>query len=56
MRITVERGQQRYCLHHFTGGACVMCHYNPWKRDEAKPASQSEPLLPLFGTTNKEQQ
>lgn len=34
-----ERGQQRYCMHHFTGGACVMCHYNPFK--EPKMAEQT---------------
>ena len=29
--IRKEIGSQRYCCHQFTGGSCVMCHYNPWR-------------------------
>ena len=30
LKLKPERGQQRYCLHHFIG-KCVICGYNPWK-------------------------
>ena len=29
--VCVERGKQRFCTHQFLGGACVICHFNPWK-------------------------
>ena len=35
-RYAKEKGNQRYCpQHHFTGGACVMCHYNPLPKNAA---------------------
>lgn len=39
--VCIERGQQRYCpQHHFTGGACVMCHFNPWKKQAIEREAQ----------------
>jgi predicted TIM-barrel fold metal-dependent hydrolase len=42
-----EKGQQRYCLHHFTGGACVMCHYNPHKEKKVLPQKKSDDDMEL---------
>ena len=38
---SAERGQQRYCLHHFVG-KCVMCGYNPWKGERHDRTDGSE--------------